>query len=38
MMETYRARSAIRDVGMAFSMPAADIDAFAKRVSPYSCS
>ncbi len=30
MMETYRARSAIRDVGMAFSMPAADIDAFAK--------
>ena len=30
MMETYRARSAIRDVGMAFSMPSSDIDAFAK--------
>lgn len=30
MMETYRARSAIRDVGMAFSMPTTDIDAFAK--------
>lgn len=30
MMETYRARSAIRDVGMALSMPTSDIDAFAK--------
>jgi len=30
MMETYRARSAIRDVGMALGMPATDIDAFAK--------
>ena len=30
MMETYRVRSAVRDVGMALGMPAADIDAFAK--------
>lgn len=30
MMETYRARSAVRDVGMALGMPSADIDAFAK--------
>ena len=30
MMETYRVRHAIRDVGMAFGMPAGDIDAFAK--------
>jgi error-prone DNA polymerase len=30
MMETYRVRSAIRDVGAAFSLPASDIDAFAK--------
>lgn len=30
MMETYRARSAIRDVGSAFGLPTSDIDAFAK--------
>ncbi|MEN8903679.1 MAG: DNA polymerase III subunit alpha [Candidatus Nanopelagicales bacterium] len=30
MMETYRARSAIRDVGLAFGLPASDIDVFAK--------
>ncbi|MFB0944520.1 MAG: hypothetical protein QMB23_05075, partial [Candidatus Nanopelagicales bacterium] len=30
MMETYRARSAIRDVGLAFGLPTSDIDAFAK--------
>ena len=36
MMETYRARSAIRDVGLAFGLPASDIDVFAKAFSPYS--
>jgi len=30
MMETYKARSAIRDVGLAFGLPTSDIDAFAK--------
>ena len=30
MMETYRVRHAIRDVGRAFGMPSGDIDAFAK--------
>lgn len=30
MMETYRVRHAVRDVGMALGMPIGDIDAFAK--------
>jgi error-prone DNA polymerase len=30
MMETYRVRHAIRDVGMAFGMPTGEIDVFAK--------
>ena len=30
MMETYRVRHAVRDVGSAMGLPAADIDAFAK--------